>query len=174
VGLQVQTSNNKNKPVRDGAVSRADTWPAKTTQHYSTTIGQLSHLFPTGKKKAARREGYGVYGTHYVSYHFSPPRLAHIECPKSHRMALPQMHVFRLTSRRARSLTSSLFGITFFACFMTVCASDMLPCPAHPKRGRFADGDDGVSRHSPSVHTPVMEKGPRRWIEERYPSSRDV
>ncbi|KAI0248739.1 hypothetical protein BJV78DRAFT_1111702, partial [Lactifluus subvellereus] len=75
----------------------------------------------------------------------------------------------RLTSRRARSLTSSLFGVTFFACFLTVCASDMLPCPAHPQRGRFADGDDG-GRHPPGLRATVVEKRPRRWIEERHPN----
>ncbi|KAH8997144.1 hypothetical protein EDB86DRAFT_2803696, partial [Lactarius hatsudake] len=44
---------------------------------------------------------------------------------------------------RARSLTS-LFGagVTFFACLLTVSASNVLPCPAHPQRGRFADGDE--------------------------------
>ena len=51
---------------------------------------------------------------------------------------------FRLTSRRARPLTSSLFGVTFLACLFTVSASLVLPCPVHPQRGRFADGDEGV------------------------------
>ncbi|KAH9971008.1 hypothetical protein BGW80DRAFT_1325074 [Lactifluus volemus] len=89
-------------------------------------------------------------------------------------MVLPRVHAFRLTSRRARTLTSSLFGITFVACFMTVCASDILPCPAHPQRGRFADDDnEGQSRHPSTVRATMMEKRPRRWIEEHYPSSRD-
>ena len=80
-------------------------------------------------------------------------------------------HSFRLTSRRARSLTSSLFGLTFLACVMTVSASNMLPCPAHPHRGRFADdGNNGDDHQSPSGQREiVVEKRPRRWIEERHP-----
>ncbi|KAH9984598.1 hypothetical protein BJV77DRAFT_167252 [Russula vinacea] len=79
-------------------------------------------------------------------------------------------HPFRLTTRRARSLTSSLFGLTFFACVLTVSASNMLPCPAHPHRGRFADGDNDGDHQPPSGQRGiVVEKRPRRWIEERHP-----
>ena len=80
-------------------------------------------------------------------------------------------HSFRLTTRRARSLTSSLFGLTFFACVLTVSASNMLPCPAHPNRGRFADDGNSVGdNHPPNERRAiVVEKRPRRWIEERHP-----
>ncbi|KAN0132724.1 hypothetical protein V8E53_009395 [Lactarius tabidus] len=86
-------------------------------------------------------------------------------------MVFARTPVFRLTSRRARSLTSSLFGVTFLACLLTVSASNVLPCPAHPQRGRFADGDEsGPKDH----HVAVTEKRPKRWIEEHHPSSRDT
>ncbi|KAH9964311.1 hypothetical protein BJV74DRAFT_303854 [Russula compacta] len=87
-------------------------------------------------------------------------------------MVLPSPHAFRLTTRRARSLTTSLFGVTFLACILTVSASDMFPCPAHSQRGRFADGDDNEGPSSRRAI--VVEKRPRRWIEERHPSSRDT
>ncbi|KAI0291503.1 hypothetical protein B0F90DRAFT_1942057 [Multifurca ochricompacta] len=87
-------------------------------------------------------------------------------------MVLPRTRAFHLTSRRARSLTSSLFGVTFFACILTVSASDMLPCPAHPERGRFADADgdnEAQHPHIPSRHAQVIERKHRRWIEEHRP-----
>jgi cytochrome c oxidase assembly factor 2 len=78
---------------------------------------------------------------------------------------------FRLTTRRARTLTSSLFGLTFFACVLTVSASNILPCPAHTHRGRFADDGNIADVRQPSNGrgTIVVEKRPRRWIEERHP-----
>ncbi|KAI0290596.1 hypothetical protein BC826DRAFT_913044 [Russula brevipes] len=85
-------------------------------------------------------------------------------------MVFPRSPAFRLTTRRARSLTSSLFIVTSLACVLTVSASDVLPCPAHPRRGRFADDGDSSDghRHPPSRRTVVVEKRPRRWIEERH------
>jgi cytochrome c oxidase assembly factor 2 len=85
-------------------------------------------------------------------------------------MVSQRQHVFRLTTRRTRSLASSLFGVTFLACVLTVSASDVFPCPAHSQRGRFADGDMDGSRHPPKSRTVVVEKRARRWIEERHPS----
>lgn len=87
-------------------------------------------------------------------------------------MVFARTPAFRLTSRRARSLTSSLFGVTFVACLLTVSASNVLPCPARPQRGRFADGDEGVESQHRRVA--VTEKRPKRWIEERHPGSRDT
>ncbi|KAI0278345.1 hypothetical protein BGY98DRAFT_877961, partial [Russula aff. rugulosa BPL654] len=77
-------------------------------------------------------------------------------------------HPFRLTTRRARSLKSSLFGLTFFACVLTVSASNMFPCPAHPHRSRFADDGNNTGDHRPSNRRRaiVIEKRPKRWIEE--------
>src|SRR5712671_1559824 len=104
----------------------------------------------------------------------------------SHRMVFSSPHhprPFRLTTRRARSISSSFFGLTFLACVLTVsAASDLLPCPAHPQRGRFADdgadgnngnNNDGSSRHGPHPRwrsTVVVEKRPKRWIEEHHPN----
>ena len=87
-------------------------------------------------------------------------------------MVFARTPAFRLTSRRARSLTSSLFGVTFLACLLTVSASNVLPCPAHPQRGRFADGDEGVEPQHRRVA--VIEKKLKRWIEEHHPGSRDT
>ena len=80
-------------------------------------------------------------------------------------------HSFRLTTRRARTLTSSLFGLTFFACVLTVSASNMLPCPVHSHRGRFADDGSNAGSHQTSDgrRAIVVERRPRRWIEERHP-----
>ncbi|KAH9956994.1 hypothetical protein BC827DRAFT_1228066 [Russula dissimulans] len=93
----------------------------------------------------------------------------------------PHTRAFRLTSRRARSISSSFFSLTFIACVLTVAAaSDLLPCPAHPQRGRFADdgadgnNNDGGSGHGPPPRwrrTVVVEKRPKRWIEEHHPNS---
>jgi cytochrome c oxidase assembly factor 2 len=88
-------------------------------------------------------------------------------------MVSQRQHVFRLTTRRARSVTSSLFGVTFLACVLTVSASNVFPCPAHSQRGRFADGEPDSSRR-PMPRTVVVEKRARRWIEERRPSSCDI
>ncbi|KAF9569491.1 hypothetical protein CPC08DRAFT_701975 [Agrocybe pediades] len=69
--------------------------------------------------------------------------------------------VLRLTQRR--SFVSSLFGLTFFAACLTVSASNILPCPARPERGRFADSE------SESLSEKKVVKRPRRWIEEKVP-----
>ena len=87
-------------------------------------------------------------------------------------MVFARKPAFRLTSRRARSLTSSLFGVTFLVCLLTVSASHILPCPAHPQRGRFADGDEGVESQRQRVI--VTAKKSKRWIEERHPRSKDT
>ncbi|KAI9453101.1 hypothetical protein BJY52DRAFT_866395 [Lactarius psammicola] len=87
-------------------------------------------------------------------------------------MVFARTPAFRLTSRRARSLTSSLFGVTFLACLLTVSASNVLPCPAHPQRGRFADGDEEGGPQN--RRATVTEKRPKRWIEERHPNSHDT
>ena len=63
-------------------------------------------------------------------------------------------------------------GVTFLAYLLTVSASHVLPCPAHPRRGRFAEGDEGVESQRQRVI--VTEKKPKRWIEERHPRSNDT
>ena len=74
-------------------------------------------------------------------------------------MVFVRTPAFRLTSHCARSLTPSLFGVTFLACLLTVSASHVLPCPAHPQRGRFAEGDEGVESQRQRVI--VTEKKPK-------------
>ncbi|KZT26987.1 hypothetical protein NEOLEDRAFT_1089778 [Neolentinus lepideus HHB14362 ss-1] len=72
----------------------------------------------------------------------------------------------RLNPLQRRKFISSLFALTFFATIFTVSASSMLPCPARSDRNRYADGEsteyDGKQRV-------VVEKRPRRWIEEAKP-----
>lgn len=79
----------------------------------------------------------------------------------------------RFTNRNRRSLTSYLFGLTFVASILTVSASAVLPCPVRPGRARYADSGEEVGERGQrgSGYTTVVEKRPRRWIEEKPPSS---
>ena len=44
----------------------------------------------------------------------------------------------------------------------------MSPCPAHCHRGRIPDGDNGGDHRPPSWQRAIIvEKRPKRWIEER-------
>ncbi|KAF6762870.1 hypothetical protein DFP72DRAFT_877180 [Ephemerocybe angulata] len=70
--------------------------------------------------------------------------------------------VLRLTQRR--SFVSSLFGFTFLATVFTVSASNILPCPARPIKGGFADSAEQLNPAEVKV-----QKRPRRWIEEKLP-----
>lgn len=73
--------------------------------------------------------------------------------------------VLRLTQRRA--FVSSLFGLTFIASVITVSASNILPCPVRPNRGRFLDSEEeGLMTSEGSVK---VVKRPKRWIEEKHP-----
>jgi cytochrome c oxidase assembly factor 2 len=76
-----------------------------------------------------------------------------------------------VTIRCARTLTSSLFGLSFLACVLTTSASIMLPCPVHPHRGRFAVNGNNVDDHQPlnGRRAIIVEKQPRRWIEVHHP-----
>ncbi|CAL1702252.1 unnamed protein product [Somion occarium] len=71
------------------------------------------------------------------------------------------------TPRQRRAFISYLFGLTAFASVLTVSASDILPCPAHPTRGRFADGE--MDKRMKGGQQMVVEKRPRKWIEEKKP-----
>lgn len=77
----------------------------------------------------------------------------------------------RFTNRNHRSLTSSLFGLTFLASIITVSASAVLPCPVRPVRTRFADNGEQIGEDKGKAYSTVVEKRPRRWIEEKPPSS---
>ncbi|KAI9001205.1 hypothetical protein BD414DRAFT_473951 [Trametes punicea] len=82
----------------------------------------------------------------------------------------PVSRALHLNHRQRRTFISSLFGLTFLASVVTVSASALLPCPAD--RGRYADGAEAqgaaavLSGRRGSV---VVEKKPRRWIEETRP-----
>jgi cytochrome c oxidase assembly factor 2 len=67
-----------------------------------------------------------------------------------------------------RKLVSSLFALTFLASIVTVAASSGLPCPARQDRARYADADDDSDKKEGSTRRgiTVVEKKPRRWIEE--------
>ncbi|RPD61920.1 hypothetical protein L226DRAFT_535298 [Lentinus tigrinus ALCF2SS1-7] len=83
--------------------------------------------------------------------------------------------VLSLNHRQRRTFISSLFGLTFLASVVTVSASAILPCPAHPTRGRFLDGSpeaDASMGANGRRGITVVEKKPRRWIEETRPVPR--
>lgn len=70
----------------------------------------------------------------------------------------------RFSNHQRRTFVSSLFGFTFFATVLTVSASTMLPCPARASKIRFADGVE--EKHPNQSRIAVVEKKPKRWIEE--------
>ncbi|KAJ7591237.1 hypothetical protein C8J56DRAFT_557672 [Mycena floridula] len=74
----------------------------------------------------------------------------------------------RLTQGRA--FISSLFGFTFFATVITVSASNILPCPARPNKGRFMDTyEDQQPLDVPVV---IVDGKKKRWIQEKHPAPR--
>ena len=76
--------------------------------------------------------------------------------------------VVQVTSRQRRQFLSYLFGLTAAASVLTVSASDVLPCPARSSTRRFADGEEG-EEEAGERRGAVVEKKPRRWIEEKRP-----
>ncbi|KIJ70284.1 hypothetical protein HYDPIDRAFT_77821 [Hydnomerulius pinastri MD-312] len=74
--------------------------------------------------------------------------------------------VLRITNpnQRRRAFISTLFGLTFFASVLTVSASNVLPCPVRPDRSRYADSEVETQGKTAAA---VVEKRPRRWIQER-------
>jgi len=74
--------------------------------------------------------------------------------------------VLRLTQRR--SFVTTLFGMTFVAACLTVSASNLLPCPVRPERGRFADGE---VHGTGAIEVVPAKRTSRRWIEEKVPGS---
>ncbi|OAX42902.1 hypothetical protein K503DRAFT_732676 [Rhizopogon vinicolor AM-OR11-026] len=77
---------------------------------------------------------------------------------------MPIPKSFRLTYQQRRTFVSTLFGLTFFASVLTVSASNVLPCPVRSDRSRYADTEGKAGGKSPA---PVIERRPRRWIQER-------
>lgn len=73
-----------------------------------------------------------------------------------------------LNPRQRRTFISSLFGLTFLASVVTVSASALLPCPVPHQRYADADADGSGAQRMRRAVT-VVEKKPRRWIEETRP-----
>ena len=79
----------------------------------------------------------------------------------------------RMSHRQRRTFISSLFGFTFLAAVATVSAPALLPCPVN--RSRYADASadpldtEDVGRIRRRAAPLVVEKKPRRWIEETRP-----
>jgi cytochrome c oxidase assembly factor 2 len=72
---------------------------------------------------------------------------------------------FQLTTRNRRKALTYIFGATAFGTVLTVAGSEVLPCPARPNGSRrHADGPEGLG-----ADRTVVEKRPRRWIEESRP-----
>ncbi|KAG8218371.1 hypothetical protein J3R82DRAFT_3991, partial [Butyriboletus roseoflavus] len=76
---------------------------------------------------------------------------------------MPSM-IHRITHWRRRTFVSALFGLTFFASVFTVSVSNVLPCPVRPDRNYHADSERKARGGGSLV---VVEKRPRRWIQER-------
>ncbi|KAJ7507588.1 hypothetical protein B0H11DRAFT_1967816 [Mycena galericulata] len=71
-----------------------------------------------------------------------------------------------------RRFVSSLFGFTFLAAVVTVSASNILPCPARPKKGRYADSEIEGGIGEEGARRVTVAKRPRRWIEEVHPQQK--
>ncbi|KAF7965997.1 hypothetical protein HWV62_32710 [Athelia sp. TMB] len=78
---------------------------------------------------------------------------------------MPILKTLRFSNHQRRTFVSSLFGFTFFASVLTVSASPYLPCPVRPSKLRFADDEERAEGQGRRVT--VIEKRPKRWIEER-------
>ncbi|KAF9221872.1 hypothetical protein BS17DRAFT_756465 [Gyrodon lividus] len=74
------------------------------------------------------------------------------------------LRILRVTHQQRRTFISTLFGLTFFASVLTVSASGVLPCPVRPERSRYADSEGRKQENSTAA---VVERRPRRWIQER-------
>jgi cytochrome c oxidase assembly factor 2 len=77
----------------------------------------------------------------------------------------------RLTPARRRTFVSTLFGLTALASVFTVSASNVLPCPVHPSRKRYADDESGTDGAVQPAARVVVERRPRRFIQETYPGA---
>lgn len=72
-----------------------------------------------------------------------------------------------LTHRQRRTFLSTLFTLTAVVSVLTVAGSDVLPCPARSSTKRFAE--EGEEQERVPRGRAVVEKRPRRWIEEARP-----
>ena len=72
-----------------------------------------------------------------------------------------------LLTRQRKQFLSTLFAATAFVSVLTVAGSDVLPCPARSSTKRYAEEGSGEGREVKGKA--VIEKRPRRWIEETRP-----
>ncbi|KAH9853758.1 hypothetical protein C2E23DRAFT_902660 [Lenzites betulinus] len=113
---------------------------------------------PPGAAHTTTRRGHGVLKKQHPSRTHSPRR------------SMSATRALQMNHRQRRTLISSLFGLTFLASVLTVSASAILPCPAD--RGRYADGQAAPDGLQEQQRTVVVERKPRRWIEETKPVPR--
>lgn len=73
-----------------------------------------------------------------------------------------------LTHRQRRTFLSTLFTLTAAVSVLTVAGSDVLPCPARSSTKRFAE-EEGEEQERVPRGRAIVEKRPRRWIEEARP-----
>ncbi|KAJ7904359.1 hypothetical protein B0H14DRAFT_2662440 [Mycena olivaceomarginata] len=69
----------------------------------------------------------------------SHPTFVHPCWPAINLIGRTMYRALRFTQKR--QFVSSLFGFTFLAAVVTVSASSILPCPARPTKGRYADSE---------------------------------
>jgi cytochrome c oxidase assembly factor 2 len=82
-------------------------------------------------------------------------------------MAVPR--ALYVLTRQRRSFLSALFATTAFVSVLTVAGSDVLSCPARSSTKRYAEEALGGERERAVKGRAVIEKRPRRWIEEERP-----
>ncbi|KAI0092778.1 hypothetical protein BDY19DRAFT_883457 [Irpex rosettiformis] len=77
----------------------------------------------------------------------------------------------QLTTRNRRKALTYIFCATAFASVLTVAGSEVLPCPARPGgKSRHADDSEVIGDIARgTTGSTVVEKRPRRWIEESRP-----
>ena len=80
----------------------------------------------------------------------------------------------RLNPRQRRTFLSALFSFTAAVSVATVAGSDVLPCPARSSTLRYADGAEEEQEEGRTLRKPVVEKRPRRWIEESIPQRKEA
>lgn len=85
-------------------------------------------------------------------------------------MSMPR--ALRLNPRQRRTFLSALFSFTAAVSVATVAGSDVLPCPARSSTLRYADGAEEEGDRT--LRKPVVEKRPRRWIEESVPQRKEA
>jgi cytochrome c oxidase assembly factor 2 len=103
---------------------------------------------------------------HALSNHSAHAFLRLLSSSPTRRQYMPPRTI-RFSPAQRRHAVSSLFALTALGAVVTVTAAQLLPCPVRKHRVRFAD--DGSSPDAPPTMSgpPIVERRPRRWIEEK-------